>query len=53
MDRGTFINFDNIEFFSLAIENFQIIRFELRNHDGHPLGIQNEQVLMMLSFKQN
>ena len=52
-DRGTFINFDNIEFFSLAIENFQIIHFELRNHDGHPLGIQNEQVLLTLSFKQN
>ena len=49
-DKGYFIECDNLEYFPLVTDNFQILHFELRNHDGDLLGMENGQVVLTLSF---
>ena len=47
------IEFDNVEYVSLAKETFQNISFELRDHQGTLVEIENGQSMITLSFKQN
>ena len=52
-NKGHLIEFNNVEYFPLITDNFQIIHFELRNHDGDLLGMENGQVVLTLSFIEN
>ena len=49
-NKGHLIEFNNLEYFPLITDNFQIIHLELRNHDGDLLGMENGQVVLTLSF---
>ena len=50
---GKFMEFDNLEYFPIAIKNFQTIKFELRDHQRAQVQAENGEIMLMLSFKQN
>ena len=50
---GKFIEFDSLEYFPIAINNFQTIKCELRDHQGAQVQAEKGEIMLTLSFKQN
>ena len=51
---GKFIEFDHLEYFPIAVTNFQTIKFELRDHQGAQVqAAEKGETMLTLSFKQN
>ena len=50
---GKFIEFDSLEYFPIAIKNFQTIKCELRDHQGAQVQAEKGEIMLTLSFKQN
>ena len=52
-EKSRFIEFDNVEYFPLASNTFQTLKFELRDHEGDQIETDKGTIVFNLSFAQN
>ena len=52
-EKGSFVEFDTLEYFPVALTSLRTIQFEIRTHDGDLLSMDKEEVLLTLTFVKN